>query len=342
MSVTIVVGGQYGGEGKGAVAGFLAHTGQFQYLVKTGGPNSSHSFGQIGAMSHVRMLPSGAQFGSSGLIYPPGCLIHVATFVEELSMLKNSNSIYVDHRVGIVTDAHMSTQKSDEFYYQAGSTRRGTGAATAERARRRLSLAGNEPALADYLCDTLAVLKAAIKDEDDVLVEGGQGYGLSNYHGEYPYVTSRDTTAASILGQTGIGIRHVKDVVMVVKAFPTRNPEGQGSLAYELFLDRHPDIKEHLSEYTTPSSWGGPRRRRVGMFDFDAYERACFANTPTMVAVTGLDRLAKCLSCTPIRDHYKSADAFTRKLSDIAGCPVTLEGWGPFISDMKQVVVSGA
>ena len=336
MPVTITVGGQWGGEGKGAVAGYLAQTGRYSLLVKTGGPNSTHSFGQNGKIYDVRMVPSGAPFTQAGLVFPPGCLIHTATLLTELNELKPPGLVYVDPSAGIIDDSHAAEQQADPFYINTGSTRRGTGAASASRARRRLRLARDEPLLRPYLTDTHELFRQALEVGQNILIEGGQGYGLSNYHGEYPYVTSRDTTASAMLSQAGIGMRHLGQTIMCVKSFPTRNPEGDGALRHELDLAQLPAIRNHITEIAHTTALDGRRTRRVGLFDFPALRRAVFANSPTGLAITGLDRLEKCLSDPAIREHYGSIEEFKSRLSSVGDCPIALEGWGPFTEDMKE------
>ena len=46
-------------------------------------------------------------------------------------------------------------------------------------------------------------------DADVIILEGSQSAHLSNYNGDYPYCTSRDSTVASLCSQIGIGIRLV-------------------------------------------------------------------------------------------------------------------------------------
>ena len=53
-----------------------------------------------------------------------------------------------------------------------------------------------------------------------ILLEGTQGTGLSLYHGDYPSVTSRDTTVAGCLAEAGIGPRRVRKIILVCRTFP--------------------------------------------------------------------------------------------------------------------------
>src|SRR5260370_1473368 len=71
-----------------------------------------------------------------------------------------------------------------------------------------------------------------------ILIEGTQGTGLSLYHGDYPYVTSRDTTVAGCLSEAGIAPTSVRRVIMVCRAYPIRvqNPKNgtSGPLSQEI------------------------------------------------------------------------------------------------------------
>jgi len=57
--VDVLVGGQYGSEGKGNIANYLAP--EYQVLVRVGGPNAGHKVFRSGAAPYTfRQLPSGA------------------------------------------------------------------------------------------------------------------------------------------------------------------------------------------------------------------------------------------------------------------------------------------
>jgi len=333
MPLTIVAGGQYGGEGKGLISAYLAQNAEI--LVKIGGPNSAHSFGVGDRMFRVRMIPSGANLGAAALVFPAGCLIHVESLFEELELLEYKGELFIDHNAGIVDDETVRAQRSDPFYKDVGSTLTGTGHASSRRALRRLGLARNEPRLKEYLSDTALLLQDALLNNTSIVAEGAQAFGLSNYHGDYPYVSSRDTTSGSILAQMGIGPRSVANIVLVIKCFPTRNQGGQGFLANELSEADLQRYGNSLSE-VGGGSFGevGNNSRRVGLFDFDIVQRACLANTPTMIALTGVDRLKSLLNEEPIANHYGSVESFLAQLEYRYHVPVDIISEGPFVSDV--------
>lgn len=67
------------------------------------------------------------------------------------------------------------------------------------------------------------LLHRGIDDGADVIIEGTQGFALSLLHGrDYPFVTSRDTTAAGFAMEAGISPRMIDNIVMVLRTFPIR------------------------------------------------------------------------------------------------------------------------
>lgn len=335
MPVSVVVGGQYGGEGKGAVNAFLSETGRYSALVKTGGPNAWHNYGKAGVMHDVRMFPSGATLRPIEVIFPPGALIHVPTFFAEREKYQIQGPIIIDPLAGVIDETHVAAQKADPFYAEAGSALRGTGTATAARSKRRLRLAREEPSLARWIGSTANKLEEHMAHGRQVLVEGGQGFGLSNFHGDYPFATSRDTTAPSFLSQTGLGAGYLGEVFLTIKCLPTRNPAGKGVLRNEIVAKLDHAAENALSEHGGTPSADGRTKRRVGLFDFDLLRKATLANTPTAIALTGFDRLSAVLHLPIFSDHYGSLEAFRTRVSTVSNAPIALEGWGPCIEDMR-------
>lgn len=279
------------------------------------------------------MIPSGANFGPKFIVFPAGCLIHTPTLFRELSAAGYKNQIIIDPNAGIIEQSHIESQKCDDFYNRVGSTKTGTGAALALRARRRLRLAKHDPLLKPYLRDAADFVHSSITNGRSTLVEGCQSYGLSNFHGDYPYVTSRDTTVASLLGQIGIGIKFVDGIIQVIKCFPTRNHGGEGILPLEIVLD---DISPSasLTEHGGGSYGGDDSLRRVAFFDFEIVEKSIKANTPDQIAITGLDRLNSLQHIPTIKSHYGSPSEFVKKIEANLKIPVVLEGWGPYLENM--------
>jgi adenylosuccinate synthase len=68
-------------------------------------------------------------------------------------------------------------------------------------------------------------------DSESVIVEGAQGFSLSMYHGQYPYVTSRDVTPWQVSADCGLPFSwasYIK-VIGTLRTFPIRVNNRDGS-----------------------------------------------------------------------------------------------------------------
>jgi adenylosuccinate synthase len=334
MPLFIVVGGQYGGEGKGHICAGLVIRQKASILVKTGGPNASHTYGKNGKLVRLRMVPSGADLGPSQICFPAGCLIHKPTLFEELKEVSFNGKILIDANAGLVTSDEVQSERNDNFYSIAGSTLTGNNEALALRSQRRLRLAKEDEDLAPYICDVAEHLECQYKKGETIIVEGAQAFGLSNFHGEYPFVTGRDTTISATLSQLGLGHKYIDRSFLVFKTFPTRNAHGNGQLPYEI-LDKKPHMECLFNEYGGGSYNGGDRARRVGMFDFDIALRAVRANSPDCLVITGLDKLSSTIEHCDVRDHYGTVESFCKRLNHELNVPLGIESWGQYIEDLR-------
>jgi adenylosuccinate synthase len=284
--ITIVVGSQYGGEGKGKICAFLGARDQPELVCRTGGVNSSHTVVSGAAQHRLRMVPASAVHHQSKIIYGAGSLLHIQTLFDEMRALGiSADDVIIDERAGIVTEECISAQRADPRYEKLGSTLTGTGYATAQRAQRRLPLAREFNVLRPFMKDVPKYLHTALLANQRVLVEGHQGSGLSNYHGDYPFTSSRDCIAAALLSELGVGLAHPSEVVLVVKLFPTRNHGG--ALPHEIGVK---EAEQYGIFEQGGGSWGiADKRRRVGTLDHNTVKRAIMLNTPSYLALTGLD-----------------------------------------------------
>lgn len=235
MPATIVVGGQYGSEGKGKVVALLASRLSSPWLVRCGGPNSGHTVRIDGKDVILRQVPSCAEPHRATFCLAAGCVIDEAVLLRELDMLDiERDRIIVDPRAVIVTEQDRETERRE--LPQIASTCSGTGAASVRRMSRRadVPLARDSGALSSRCrIETVALLlHNALNEGDDVIVEGTQGFALSLLHGpDYPFVTSRDTTAAGFTMEVGLSPRQINNIVMVVRTFPIRVGGASGPLS---------------------------------------------------------------------------------------------------------------
>src|SRR5207245_4060651 len=134
-----------------------------------------------------------------------------------------------------------------------------------------------------YLVDSVGEVQESLARGERVHVEGTQGTFLSLYHGTYPYVTSKDTTASQACADVGVGPTQVDDVMVIFKSYVTRVVEGP----LEGQLEREEVLRRGWMEHGTVTG----RERRAAPFDFTLAKRAVRLNGATQIALTKLDVL---------------------------------------------------
>jgi adenylosuccinate synthase len=332
MGATIVVGGQYGSEGKGKVVALTAALHKEPWVVRCGGPNSGHTVTIGGEEIVLRQIPAGAGHPNAVLLLSAGCAIDENLLLKEvyrLSLLRDR--IIVDPRAVIVEDGDRHAEK--EAAEQVGSTASGTGAALMRRMTRSqdVRLAKHSELLRSHVrVEPVApLLHAHLDRHGTVIVEGTQGFGLSLLHGQhYPYVTARDTTAAAFISEVGLSPLQVSQILMVLRTFPIRVGGNSGPIEHEIAWKEVQGISEApevLPEYTSVTK----RLRRVAMFDLAAVKTACLYNRPTALAVMGIDRLDYRNHCiSDSSELTQRALAFLNDLARETALPITWVGTG--------------
>lgn len=338
MPATIVVGGQYGSEGKGKVVALLASHVPSPWLVRCGGPNSGHTVTINGNDIVLRQVPSCAEPATATFCLAAGCVIDEEVLLAELDLLKiNRERIIVDPRCILVTEEDRDAERRE--LQEIASTCSGTGAALVRRMGRKptVHLSKQSNALqARCRVETVApLLHRALDQNSNVIIEGTQGFALSLLHGpDYPYVTSRDTTAAGFAMEAGLSPRLIDNVVMVIRTFPIRVGGNSGPFVNEISWEDVRDLSgapHVVPEYTSVTR----RLRRIGRFDLNLVKLACQYNRPTSLAVMGLDRLDHANSGVVALSALTSkARDFLKMLQDETGIDVEFAGTGFHTSDV--------
>jgi len=328
LSAIVIVGGFFGDEGKGKIISYLALHDRPSIVVRGGvGPNAGHTVMMEGKEFKLRQLPSGFVYEKARLLIGPGVLINPKVLLDEIEKTKiNPKRLGVDYQCGIIEDTHIERDSKPDLKGRLGTTGSGCGPANADRALRILKLARDIEELKPFLTDVPGELHDAIDKGETVLIEGTQGTFLSLFHGTYPYVTSKDVTASAICSDVGIGPKHVRDVLVVFKAYVTR--VGAGPLPNEL-SEEEAERRGWLEIATVTR-----RKRRAAPFNFDLARRAVKLNSATMIAITKLDKVFP--EVEGVRDFDKLSDGakeFIWEIEKKVGVPVKIISTGPDILD---------
>jgi adenylosuccinate synthase len=298
VPVSIVIGGQYGSEGKGKVALELTRRDpNTTIVVRPGGTNSGHTgYSKSGERIILRQLPTAAIDGQVQIVFPAGSYIDPDLLRSEMDKVRlPASRVAIDPRAHIIRPEHVEWERASGLIDDISSTGSGTGAAVISRVARYAKLhplgvpASDSEALQPFLADTAELMSTSLQADERILIEGTQGFGLSLLHSDtWPKCTSRDTSAAGLLSEAGLSPRHVDRIFLVLRCHPIRVAGDSGPLTDETSWEQIADeagIATDLREFTSVTR----KLRRVGRFDPKVVRRAIAANAPTDIVLNHLD-----------------------------------------------------
>ena len=141
MPSTVVVGAQWGDEGKGKIVDLLAQESDVVCRYQ-GGPNAGHTIVVDGETFKIRQTPSGVISGKTSVI-GAGCVVDPQVLLEELDELASRgvdpSVVVVSGNAHLIMPWHVAIDQASERRLgnlQIGTTRRGIGPAYADKASR--------------------------------------------------------------------------------------------------------------------------------------------------------------------------------------------------------------
>ncbi|MBR3023181.1 MAG: adenylosuccinate synthetase, partial [Oscillospiraceae bacterium] len=142
MPSSIVIGSQWGDEGKGKVIDILAS--QAEVVVRSqGGNNAGHTVVNNGVTYKLHVVPSGILYPDTLCLIGAGVVIDPKNFLEELQMLKDKNistkNLKIDPRTHVVMPWHILLDGLSEQFRgnsDIGTTKRGIGPAYMDKYER--------------------------------------------------------------------------------------------------------------------------------------------------------------------------------------------------------------
>lgn len=346
-SVTVVVGTQWGDEGKGKLVDLLSERADACMRFQGGG-NAGHTVVNDLGEFKLRQVPCG--------IFNPDCLCLMGTgtvidppAVREEAEGLASRGVLIDKfllsdRAHVVMPYHKLLDEVEDTArgsYRVETTKRGIGPAYTDKVARigiRLqdllheevlrakleillprhnalltTLYGQkpfelEPLLAESLkwgawlkprvVDTVPLLRALLKEDKHLLLEGQLSAMKDIDWGSYPFVTSSSPTAAGAAAGIGIAPRQITSVIGVAKAYSTQ--VGTGPMPSELKGEQGDHLRQLGGEFGVVTG----RPRRTGWFDVIVTRYVSEINGCTALALTKLDVLDT-LSEIPVCVAYR-------------------------------------
>jgi adenylosuccinate synthase len=141
VPATVVVGAQWGDEGKGKIVDLLAQQADVVCRYQ-GGPNAGHTIVAGGETFKIRQTPSGVISGKTSVI-GAGCVVDPQVLLDELGELEargiDVSVVVVSGNAHLIMPWHVAIDQASERRLgnlQIGTTRRGIGPAYADKASR--------------------------------------------------------------------------------------------------------------------------------------------------------------------------------------------------------------
>ncbi|HAJ05808.1 MAG TPA: adenylosuccinate synthase [Chloroflexi bacterium] len=139
--------------------------------------------------------------------------------------------------------------------------------------------------LGDRIVDPIPLMKDAIQNDRNVLLEGQLGGMKDLDWGTYPFVTSSNPLASFASIGAGIPHHYITNVIGVTKAYGTS--VGAGPFPGELDNEIGKKLRDIGEEYGVTTG----RPRRTGWYDSVAVNHTIWLNGMTSLAITKLDVL---------------------------------------------------
>lgn len=342
MKVDVLLGLQWGDEGKGKIVDYLA-PGYDVVARFQGGPNAGHTLEFDGIKHVLHQIPSGIFRKDIKNYIGNGVVLDLVILKKEIEALYKYHvspidNLYISKKAQLILPTH---RLLDAAYEQAkgkdkiGSTLKGIGPAYQDKVA-RLGLRVGDLIRDDFkarymslsrkheevlqsleyeydhaqlteeyfdavdfirkykLVDGEYFMSNELGSNRSVIAEGAQGSLLDVDFGNYPFVTSSNTTAAGAAIGLGVAPSLIGNVFGIFKAYCTR--VGSGPFPTELLNETGEKLRAEGHEYGATTG----RPRRCGWLDLPALKYAIMINGVTKLfmmkadVLSGLDKVYVC------------------------------------------------
>jgi adenylosuccinate synthase len=344
MKVDVLLGLQWGDEGKGKIVDYLAP--KYDVVARfQGGPNAGHTLEFDGIKHVLHQIPSGIFRSDIKNYIGNGVVLDLVILRKEIEALfkynlKPIDNLYISKKTQLILPTHRLLDAAYEKLKgkdKIGSTLKGIGPAYQDKVA-RIGLRVGDILRTDFeerfeklskkhedllnsldfeydltelkkeFYDAVAFIKeyklvdgeyfisSQLDQGKTVIAEGAQGSLLDIDFGNYPFVTSSNTTAAGAAIGLGIAPSLIGHVFGIFKAYCTR--VGSGPFPTELLDDLGEKLRAEGHEYGATTG----RPRRCGWLDLPALKYAIMINGVSKLfmmkadVLSGMDKINVCTS----------------------------------------------
>lgn len=361
----VIIGAQWGDEGKGKIVDYLAE--DAKYVVRySGGPNAGHTIVVDGKQFALHQVPSGILYKDKTVFLGSGMVIDAEALFNELQMLKDNGidwegRVFISDRAQLILPKYRTMDKERDAQRKRpiGTTGRGMGIAYAEKAHRdgvRLADLDWEDKMAEFDGEDLEYINK-YKDQllsmrvdlvakmhefrkDNILFEGAQGAMLDIDSGTYPFVSSGTSCAAGACTGSGIGPHQIDKILGVFKAYQTR--VGNGPMPTEFNNESEGELCQYVRDTGREYGVTTGRARRCGYLDLVALRYACRFNSMDGLVLTHLDiydAMDQIEACVAYEIDGKIVTDFPANVDMLNKAKPVLEkfkGWKTSLKEIKK------
>src|SRR6267143_524602 len=338
MGNVVVVGAQWGDEGKGKIVDWLSERADVVVRFQ-GGANAGHTLVVGNVEYKLSLLPSGVvrpgklSIIGNGVVVDPWALVAEIDVMRRKGLTISPDTLRLADNAALILPSHGALERAREERRgekQIGTTGRGIGPAYEDKFGRTELIARLReiaPKILPYAAPVWRLLDEARRAGRRILFEGAQGVMLDVDHGTYPYVTSSNTVAGQAAAGSGIAPSAIGFVLGITKAYTTR--VGSGPFPTELTDAIGQTLGERGREFGTVTG----RPRRGGWFDAVAVGQAIKPAGIDGIALTkldvldGFDEIKICTAYRRGRETYDHVPAGTTAQAEITPVYETAEGW---------------
>ena len=308
----VVMGAQWGDEGKGKIVDFLAE--KAKYVVRyAGGANAGHTIVVDGKKYALHQVPSGILYPGKSVFLGSGMVIDPEALFKELQMLKDNGidwegRVFISDRAHLTLPGYREMDKSRDAARKRpiGTTGRGIGTTYSMKSERdgiRVAdldwdekwndLDDADKKFLEQYKEQLISMRVNIAAKmfeyrnENILFEGAQGAMLDIDSGTYPYVSSGASGSYGAASGAGIGPKALDKIYGVFKAYETR--VGNGPMPSEFNDTTESELCTYVRNTGNEFGVTTGRARRCGYLDLVALRYACHVNSIDSLVLTHLD-----------------------------------------------------
>ncbi|MDR2468246.1 MAG: adenylosuccinate synthase [Spirochaetaceae bacterium] len=355
---TVVIGAQWGDEGKGKIVDYLARDAQI--IVRfSGGANAGHTIVSGSEQYALHLIPSGALYGDKTVVLGAGMVIDPKALFDEIDMLEQRGislhgRLFISDRAHIVLPRYIEIDKERDAARKKpiGTTGRGIGITYSMKSDRdgirvadlawqekldELSAADRSflecyaERLSACAIDVCAYL--SLHNDKNILFEGAQGALLDLDLGTYPYASSGISAAAGASLGGCVGPRALDCILGVFKAYSTRVGNGPFPTEFRAADETEGSLCQFIRETGREYGVTTGRPRRCGYLDLVALRYACRVNSIDKLILTHLDvydTLSEIKACTAYRINGHETTDFPASIPALSHAEPVLQrfdGW---------------